>query len=324
MLNKHQIFSLINVANIKSPLLSQNFANSIKSFNQYSDKTKGIPLLVPADDNLFDFTADDIFTLPKSQILKVIYDISNESYVGFKHAFKQFKFLSNFEVKEIYKPFVNSINAKNSEIMSYVNKLNSSTGNIGAFQTRNIPHLGHEIIIKRLLEVCDHVVINPVVGPKKKGDVRIEFLRNIYNYLSETKYKEKISFKPIFANMYYAGPREAIHHAYIRQRIGFDYFTIGRDHAGAESVYQPELAGQLIKENYDQLKIKIIVHEGAMFCPKCDMAVIVGDCPHSKKCMIDISGSEFRSSIGSKQMYKFADEEMQNYLFQQTGAVFEL
>ena len=254
MLNKHQIFSLINVANIKSPLLSQNFANSIKSFNQYSDKTKGIPLLVPADDNLFDFTADDIFTLPKSQILKVIYDISNESYVGFKHAFKQFKFLSNFEVKEIYKPFVNSINAKNSEIMSYVNKLNSSTGNIGAFQTRNIPHLGHEIIIKRLLEVCDHVVINPVVGPKKKGDVRIEFLRNIYNYLSETKYKEKISFKPIFANMYYAGPREAIHHAYIRQRIGFDYFTIGRDHAGAESVYQPELAGQLIKENYDQLK----------------------------------------------------------------------
>ena len=72
------------------------------------------------------------------------------------------------------------------------------------------------------------------------------------------------------------------------------------------------------------LKIKIIVHEGAMFCPKCDMAVIVGDCPHSKKCMIDISGSEFRSSIGSKQMYKFADEEMHNYLFKQTGAVFEL
>ena len=39
---------------------------------------------------------------------------------------------------------------------------------IGAFQTRNILHLGHELIINEMLEFCDHVVINPVLGPKKR------------------------------------------------------------------------------------------------------------------------------------------------------------
>ena len=53
--------------------------------------------------------------------------------------------------------------------------------NIGAFQTRNIPHLGHEKIIEVMLENCDAVVINPIIGPKKQGDVNTQKLGFIYD-----------------------------------------------------------------------------------------------------------------------------------------------
>ena len=35
--------------------------------------------------------------------------------------------------------------------------------------------------------------------------------------------------------MHYCGPREALHHLNLREKFGFNVFTIGRDHAGAEN-----------------------------------------------------------------------------------------
>jgi sulfate adenylyltransferase len=323
LLNKKEVFSLINAANIQSNLMHNNFVVSRKSFFAFSDKAKGIPLMVPADKKLFYFDTKDVFTLSKSEILKIVYNISDEKYVGYKHAFNELNFLSKFEVKNNYKPFINRVIKQNSKIEAYVASLKEEFKNIGAFQTRNIPHLGHELIIQRLLEVCDHVVINPVIGPKKSGDVTIECLESTYTLLSQTRYKQKISFKPIFANMFYAGPREAIHHALMRQQIGFQHFTIGRDHAGAESVYDPQDAPELIKQNIDRLKIQVMVHNGAAFCLECNKVTLIGDCSHSIKSMVDISGSDFRSSLKERNMFNLADPEMQKYLLQSNIEMFE-
>ena len=249
LLSKNEIFSLINAASAHSPTLYENYVTSKEGFFKFSDKSKGIPILVPADRKLFDFSAEDIFTLKKSDILDLVYGTVNEFYTGFKHAFYRFEFLSDFKVKKTYKPFVKKILNQNKEIINSVRKLKQEFKHVGAFQTRNIPHFGHEKILKCLLESCDHVVINPVIGPKKTGDVIIERLAEIYKYLSKTKYRGKISFHPVSANMFYAGPREAVHHALIRQRIGFDQFTVGRDHAGADNVYKPDLAAYLIDQN---------------------------------------------------------------------------
>ena len=323
LLNKKEVFSLINAANIQSNLLRNNFVDSPKIFIAFSDKAKGIPLLVPADEKLFHFDAKDVFTLSKSEILKIVYNISDERYVGYKHAFNELNFLSKFEVKKDYKPFVNKVIKQNSQVEAYVASLKEEFKNIGAFQTRNIPHLGHELIIQRLLEVCDHVVINPVIGPKKSGDVTIECLESTYTLLSQTKYKQKISFKPIFANMFYAGPREAMHHALMRQRIGFQNFAIGRDHAGAEGAYDPQDAPDFVKQNIDRLKIKVFVHSGAAFCLECSNVILIGECSHAITSMTDICGSDFRSSLEEKKMFNLADIEMQKYLLKNNMEMFE-
>jgi sulfate adenylyltransferase len=41
-----------------------------------------------------------------------------------------------------------------------------------AFQTRNVPHRGHEDMQKTVLRLVDGLMIQPVIGRKKKGDFR--------------------------------------------------------------------------------------------------------------------------------------------------------
>ena len=323
LLNKNEIFSLITAANVRSPLLEANFVTSPEGFLEFADKSKGIPILVPADKKLFEFQAEDVFTLPKSHVLKIVYDIINESYIGFKHAFCRFEFLSKFQVKANYQPYVQKVLDQNLNTIAYVQKLKKEFKHIGAFQTRNIPHFGHEKIIERLLEACDHIVINPVVGPKKTGDVVIERLTKIYRYISKAKYGGRLSFYPVSANMFYAGPREAVHHALIRQRIGFQHFTVGRDHAGASCAYEPEMATALIKQSRKKLEIEVLAHNGAAFCIDCDSVVLVGECPHSIEQMLDISGSDFRTSLREKKLFKLADENMQHEIFKLKADLFE-
>ena len=168
MLSNQELFSLINVANIHSGLLRDNLITSPEKFSEFSDQMKGVPILIPADQQLFNFENKDVFELPAKQILKLVYGISDEAYVGFKHAFNQFTFLTSFEVKEDYKSYLDEMIQQNLDIVTYVTSLKKKFKHIRSFQTRKIPHFGHEKIIQRMLDSCDHIVINPVIGPKKK------------------------------------------------------------------------------------------------------------------------------------------------------------
>ena len=132
--------------------------------------------------------------------------------------------MSKFELKQTCRKLCYNIINKNRIVLDYLKFLKSKFKKIGAFQTRNIPHFGHEKIMNRMLENCDHLVINPLIGPKKKGDFTVDCLNHIYNYLINNKYQNKLSFKPIFANMFYAGPREAFHHMLIRKNLGLIIF----------------------------------------------------------------------------------------------------
>ena len=124
--------------------------------------------------------------------------------------------------------------------------------------------------------------------------------------------------------MFYAGPREAMHHALMRQRMGFHLFTVGRDHAGAENAYKPNMACAFIKRNEHKLKIDVMLHKGAVFCSGCKEVILKGDCNHSSNLMIDISGTDFRSNIRAKRLFNMADQRMQHYLFEKSEDIFEV
>lgn len=103
-----------------------------------------------------------------------------------------------------------------------------------AFQTRNPMHRIHEELTKRAAEeVGGSLLIHPVVGLTKPGDVDHYTRVRVYRTLVENYYEPErtmLSLLPLAMRM--GGPREAIWHAIIRRNHGATHFIIGRDHAG--------------------------------------------------------------------------------------------
>jgi len=323
MLTKSNYFNLINAANIASGLFENSYVDCIKKFKAFEKISLGLPILLQADRGIFDFSEDNTFIIPENLLLKTIYNLTDHNYVGFKHSFKTNKFVSSFIIKEKHKKLFQSIVVQNSETLDAIKNLKKRWHRVGAFQTRNIPHSGHEKIIQKMLLDCDHVVINPVIGPKKIGDVNIDSLRMIYEFLIKYKYDERVSFQPIFANMFYAGPREAVHHALLRKRLGFDLFSVGRDHAGAEGAYPLEAAPNLVTDLKDKIGIDVIAHQGAAFCTSCNEVIIIGECRHESGSFQDIAGTSFRKCLRENKLFDLADKAMQRFIFGNKLELFE-
>ena len=154
------------------------------------------------------FNKKKFFKLSKDSIQKKIFLTSNRDYIPLKNYLeKGNEYCEAINLKKkFYKKF-QFILRHNQSLKNYIKKLKRKKLKICSFQTRNIPHLGHEEIIKYILNFCDHVVINPIIGLRKSGDINNFFLEKSFKFLIKKKFKNKVSFFPLISNMFYAGPR---------------------------------------------------------------------------------------------------------------------
>ncbi len=170
---------------------------------------------------------------------------------------------------------------------------------IAAFQTRNVPHLGHEFVQKAALTFTDGLLVHPLVGWKKPGDYNDEVIIRAYEELIKHYYpKDVVVLAVLRMNMRYAGPREAVHHAIVRKNFGATHFIVGRDHAGVGNYYGPYEAWDIFKEFPDLGIIPLFIRE-AFYCKRCGGMVTEKTCHHGEEHRVKISGTKLREMLRS-------------------------
>lgn len=167
---------------------------------------------------------------------------------------------------------------------------------VAGFQTRNPPHRGHEYAHRLALELVDGLLLHPLVGTTKEDDLPAPVRLEAYRVLVEAYYPPNRILLVAYAGpMYYAGPREAVHHALVRKNYGCTHFLVGRDHAGVGSYYPPLAAQQLLlRLGPERLGIVPLPVPAAFYCRRCAQVVSERTCPHGAGERLEVSGTLLR------------------------------
>lgn len=172
---------------------------------------------------------------------------------------------------------------------------------VAAFQTRNPMHRSHEYLAKIAVEVSDGVFIHQVLGKLKAGDIPAEVRTQAIQAMIDNYFRPGTVIQAGYPiEMRYAGPREALLHALIRQNFGCSHLVVGRDHAGVGSYYGPFDSQHIFDELWDgALLTKPLKIDVTFYCRKCYGMATAKTCPHDPKEHISISGTQQREMLST-------------------------
>ncbi len=170
---------------------------------------------------------------------------------------------------------------------------------VAAFQTRNPMQRAHEHLVKIAIEVTDGVFIHQVLGKLKPGDIPADVRTKAIQAMIDNYFVPGTVIQAGYPiEMRYAGPREALFHALIRQNFGCSHLIVGRDHAGVGDYYGPFDAHQIFDTLWDgALETRALKIDITFFCKKCYGMATGKTCPHGEADRIHISGTEQRTML---------------------------
>jgi sulfate adenylyltransferase len=243
---------------------------------------------------------EEVYSIDKLNVIKAIYQTDNQEHPGVNKMVRMKDRLIGGKV-EVIKRISQSPLRKHRmnpfETRSEICRKGWKT--VVGFQTRNVPHIVHEMLQKAALNVYDGLFINPLIGKKKPGDFKDEVILESYDTLIENYFpKDRAMFVTLHTEMRYAGPKEAIHHAIMRKNFGCSHFIVGRDHAGVGDYYRP-FASHEIFEDYPDLGIQPVFFPAFYYCRRCLSYANYRNCPHGPEFREELKGTKIRKMISS-------------------------
>ncbi len=189
---------------------------------------------------------------------------------------------------------------------------------VAAFQTRNPIHRAHEYLTKCAQEITDGLLIHPLMGATKDGDIPADIRMKCYETIIEKYYHPDHTMLSILPGaMRYSGPREAILHAIMRQNYGCSHIIIGRDHAGVGKYYGTYDAQEIFDTLPDGgLKIATLRFEHAAWSKRAGGMVSGKTFPKFEGDQIFLSGTKVREMLlkGERPPEEFTRPEVADIL----------
>jgi sulfate adenylyltransferase len=162
----------------------------------------------------------------------------------------------------------------------------------------------HELTLRAAKEVEANLLIHPVVGMTKPGDLdhytRVRCYQAIAGqYPANTA---RLSLLPLAMRM--GGPREAVWHAIIRKNYGCTHLIVGRDHAGPGSdssgkpFYGPYDAQELLQKHEEELGVAMVPFKMMVYLEEKDTYMPQDEVPEGAR-VSSISGTELRERLAT-------------------------
>jgi sulfate adenylyltransferase len=172
-----------------------------------------------------------------------------------------------------------------------------------AFQTRNPMHRAHhELTLRAATEAGANLLVHPVVGLTRPGDIDHYVRVRCYEALLARypQHTAKLALLPLAMRM--AGPREALWHAIIRKNHGCTHLIVGRDHAGpgadpaGRPFYGPYDAQDLVRAHEAELGIAMVPFRNMVYVEDRDSFLPDDEVPAGSR-VLNLSGTELRRRL---------------------------
>jgi sulfate adenylyltransferase len=266
-------------------------------------KDSGEAVLKNNGDYFAVLNVDEVYSFDKSGTSKAVYQTDDIRHPGVARTLEMKDKLIGGKIEVIEKESASSLRKyRMSPSETREEILRRGWKTVVGFQTRNVPHIAHEMLQKAALNIYDGLFLNPIIGKKKRGDFKDEVIIDTYRTLLEKYYpKDRVMLVTLHTVMRYAGPREAIHHAIMRKNFGCSHIIIGRDHAGVGDYYPP-FAAQKIFKHYPDLGIQPLFFPAFYYCNKCISYANERNCPHGLEFREELSGTKMRELINRAEI----------------------
>jgi sulfate adenylyltransferase len=179
--------------------VNEKTAAEIKDFKEAILKNNG--------DHFAILNVEEVYSFDKIGMSKAVYQTNDVRHPGVARTLEMKDKLIGGKIEVIKKESTSPLRRyKMSPSETRKEILNRGWKTVVGFQTRNVPHIAHEMLQKAALNVYDGLFLNPIIGKKKQGDFKDEVIIDTYRTLLEKYYpKNRAMLVTLHTLMRYAG-----------------------------------------------------------------------------------------------------------------------